>query len=251
MAWTFCSSLVVSCSASRLIWRLRWARWFACRLIRFWLTRTKMASSTPSADTISVRMPKGNGSNGRSGVHPRFTPNHTTNRSRWKTTKLMLPITRVTESLTRSPRERLRTDSSSSRTMASMFLRADSEVARALSSGGFVMAGGDLRSSCLPRASLPHRVVEHRRRRGGDVEGVHPAAHGQADHAVADLAGAGAQALLLAPEAEHDFAREVDLPGRLPLGIGAVDPVALLLQALDLGRRIGDALDLEPLAGAG
>src|SRR4051794_1748936 len=89
-------------------------------------------------------------------------------------------------------------------------------------------------AAALGGGPLPHGLVEPRRRRGGDVERADPAAHGQADHAVTELAGAGAQPLLLAAEAEDDLAGEVDLPRRIARGVGPIDPDPRGLEPLDL-----------------
>src|SRR6202035_4366772 len=96
--------------------------------------------------------------------------------------------------------------------------------------------------------ALAHRLVEQGRRRGGDVQRTHVAAHGEAEQPVADAPGQGAEALLLAAEAEDDLAGEIDLPGGFARGVGAVDPEALLLEALQGGGGVDDALDGEPLA---
>ena len=69
--------------------------------------------------------------------------------------------------------------------------------------------------SAFSAAALPQRFVEHGRRRGREIERPHPAAHRQADELVADLARVRAQAPLLAADADHHLAGEIDVPGRL------------------------------------
>ena len=89
--------------------------------------------------------------------------------------------------------------------------------------------------------------VEQGRGGGGDVQGLDPAEHRDADQAVAERAGTLPEALLLAAQAEHDFARELDLPRRLSRGVRPIDPEAIPLERLQGVGGVGDALDLQPL----
>ena len=81
----------------------------------------------------------------------------------------------------------------------------------------------------LAPAPLPDRLVEDGGGGGGEVERLDAAAHRQADPAIAGLAGEASQAVLLAADADHHLAGEVDLPRRVAARLERVDPVAVLL----------------------
>src|ERR1700720_1093611 len=99
--------------------------------------------------------------------------------------------------------------------------------------------------------ALAQGLIKDRRGGGRDVEGGETAPHREADGGVAEGAGAVPEALLLAAEAEDHLAGEVEAPGGLPFGVRAVGPEAVLLQGFQGRSGVGDALDREPLAGAG
>src|ERR1700730_1291714 len=84
--------------------------------------------------------------------------------------------------------------------------------------------------------ALAQGLVQDGGRGGGDIEGGEPPPHRQPYRGVAEGAGAVPEALLLAAEAEHHLAGEVEAPGGLAAGIGAVGPEASLLQGFQ-GRR--------------
>src|SRR5579864_3591065 len=99
--------------------------------------------------------------------------------------------------------------------------------------------------------ALAQGLVEDGGGGGGDVEGGEAAPHRETYGGVEEGAGAVPEALLLAAEAEDHLAGEVEAPGGLAFGVGAVGPEAGLLQGLQGGGGVGDALDGEPFARAG